>query len=210
VAVDGRRPFERLCNRYVIFIETRVLSYLRGHIDSSAESDDLVAKQFGQDVIDSLSVLEAVVPTLHQDLWPKLAEIFPMMTLALQSRYAIIRQSAARCFATVCDVMTSEAMRYVIENVVPLLGDPLVLSNRQGAAELIYRLSFPCLPVLTVADVLVDIVQKLDIKALPYVIFLVVPVLGRMSDSDDDIRSTATNTFASLVKMVPLEVSLLC
>ena len=44
-------------------------------------------------------------------------------------------------------------------------------------------------------------------KALPYVIFLVVPVLGRMSDSDDAIRSTATNTFASLVKMVPLEVS---
>lgn len=51
-----------------------------------------------------------------------------------------------------------------------------------------------------------DIVQRLDIKALPYVIFMVVPVLGRMSDSDDDIRSTATNTFAALVKMVPLEV----
>lgn len=51
--------------------------------------------------------------------------------------------------------------------------------------------------------------QKLDIKALPYVIFMIVPVLGRMSDSDDDIRSTATNTFASLVKMVPLEVSAL-
>ena len=53
-----------------------------------------------------------------------------------------------------------------------------------------------------------DIVQKLDIKALPYVIFMIVPVLGRMSDSDDDIRSTATNTFASLVKMVPLEAGL--
>lgn len=52
-----------------------------------------------------------------------------------------------------------------------------------------------------------DIIQKLDIKALPYVIFLVVPVLGRMSDSNDAIRATATNTFASLVKMVPLEVS---
>ena len=57
-------------------------------------------------------------------------------------------------------------------------------------------------------DITADIVQELDIKALPYVIFLVVPVLGRMSDPDDDIRSTATNTFASLVKMVPLEVSL--
>ena len=167
-----------------------------------------MSKQFGQDVIDSLSVLEAVTPTLHQDLWPRLAEIFPMMTLALQSRYAIIRQSAARSFATVCDVMTSEAMRYVIENVMPLLGDPLVLFNRQGAAELIYRQSIPFLSFLLCAHVVVDIVQKLDIKALPYVIFLVVPVLGRMSDSDDEIRSTATNTFASLVKMVPLEVCL--
>ena len=45
-------------------------------------------------------------------------------------------------------------------------------------------------------------------KALPYVIFMVVPVLGRMSDPDDDVRATATNTFASLVKMVPLEAGL--
>ena len=52
-----------------------------------------------------------------------------------------------------------------------------------------------------------DIVQLLDTKALPYIIFLVVPVLGRMSDPDDDLRFLATNTFASLVKMVPLEVS---
>ena len=52
----------------------------------------------------------------------------------------------------------------------------------------------------------IDVVQELDIKALPYVIFLIVPTLGRMSDADDDVRTTATNTFASLVKMVPLEV----
>ncbi|KAF7359286.1 TBP associated factor [Mycena sanguinolenta] len=159
--------------------------------DSPGESDDRIQKQFGQDVIDSLSVLDAVAPTFHPDLWPKLAETFPMMHTALTSRFAIIRQCAARCFATLCDVMTSEAMRYVIENIVPLLGDPLVLANRQGATELMYH-----------------VVQRLDIKALPYVIFMVVPVLGRMSDQDDDIRSTATNTFASLVKMVPLEAGL--
>ncbi|KAJ7349156.1 SNF2 superfamily chromatin remodeling protein [Mycena albidolilacea] len=159
--------------------------------DSPGDSDDRIQKQFGQDVIDSLSVLDAVAPTFHPDLWPKLAETFPMMHIALTSRFAIIRQCAARCFATLCDVMTSEAMRYVIENIVPLLGDPLVLANRQGATELMYH-----------------VVQRLDIKALPYVIFMVVPVLGRMSDLDDDIRSTATNTFASLVKMVPLEAGL--
>lgn len=52
-----------------------------------------------------------------------------------------------------------------------------------------------------------DLVGLLDVKILPYVIFLVVPVLGRMSDPDDDVRLVATNTFASLIKLVPLEVS---
>lgn len=99
----------------------------------------LIEKQYGQDVIDSLSVLEAIAPTFHQDLYPKLVETFPMLDLALRSRLAIIRQSAARCFATICDVMTLDAMRYVVEHLVPLLGDPLALTNRQGATELIYR-----------------------------------------------------------------------
>ncbi|KAL0580433.1 TATA-binding protein-associated factor mot1 [Marasmius crinis-equi] len=158
---------------------------------SPEESDPLIEKRYGQDVIDSLSVLEAVVPTLHQSLWSKVTETFPMLLLALRSKFAIIRQCAARCFATICDIMTAEAMRFVIEEVVPLLGDAINMANRQGATELVYH-----------------IVQRLDMKALPYVIFLVVPVLGRMSDADDDIRSTATNTFASLVKMVPLEAGL--
>ncbi|KAK0210306.1 SNF2 superfamily chromatin remodeling protein [Desarmillaria ectypa] len=159
--------------------------------ETPMECDTSIEKHFGQDVIDSLSVLEAIVPALHEDIWPRLTELFPKILLALRSRFAIIRQTSVKCFATICDVMTPEAMRYVIENVVPLLGDPLSLSNRQGATELIFH-----------------IVRKLDIKALPYVIFLVVPILGRMSDSDNDIRSTATNTFASLVKMVPLEAGL--
>ncbi|CAK5279450.1 unnamed protein product [Mycena citricolor] len=158
---------------------------------STEEADTLMAKKYGQDVIDSLSVLEAVGPTLHPELWFKLVGTFPMMQTALQSKYAIIRKSAARCFATLCDVIIGDAMRYVIEKVIPLLGDPLVLAHRQGATELLYH-----------------VVQRLDIKALPYVIFLIVPILGRMSDSNDDIRSLATNTFASLVKMVPLEAGL--
>ena len=96
-------------------------------------------QQHGQDAIDSLSVLDAVVPTFHEDVWPKFHELFPMVGLALRSRFSIIRQCAARCFATMCDVMTAAAMRYVIEKVVPYLGDSLNLTNRQGATELVYR-----------------------------------------------------------------------
>jgi hypothetical protein len=75
------------------------------------------------------------------------------------------------------------------------------------------RIQCVCLPsddYYLLVPCLTDVVQRLDHKALPYVIFLVVPVLGRMSDPDDDIRATATNTFASLVKMVPLEVRRCC
>ena len=43
---------------------------------------------------------------------------------------------------------------------------------------------------------------------LPYVLFMIVPVLGRMSDPDESMRLLATRTFATLVKLVPLEVSL--
>ncbi|KIY43333.1 hypothetical protein FISHEDRAFT_67850 [Fistulina hepatica ATCC 64428] len=162
-----------------------------GLLNNVQKCDSLLESQFGQDVIDSLSVLEAVVPTLHEDLWPKLIELFPKMHLSLRSRFAIIRQLTANCFATICDVMPAQAMLFVVENVIPMLGDPLSLHNRQGAIELIYH-----------------IVGRLDVKALPYVLFMIVPVLGRMSDSDDEVRSTATNTFASLVKMVPLEAGL--
>lgn len=103
--------------------------------------DSVIEKTSGQDVIDSLSVLDAVVPTFHEDTWSQFHELFPMIGLALRSRFAIIRQCAAKCFATICNSMTVAAMRYVIEQVVPYLGDSVNLHYRQGATELIYRKS---------------------------------------------------------------------
>lgn len=65
-----------------------------------------------------------------------------MLLMVLRSRYAIIRRAAARCFATVCDVVTTPAMRYVVEHALEFLGDPVILSNRQGITELLYRECF--------------------------------------------------------------------
>ncbi|KAF8520167.1 SNF2 chromatin remodeling protein [Hysterangium stoloniferum] len=160
-------------------------------VPDNADDEMQGQTQKGQDVIDNLVILDAITPTFHEQLWPRLYDLFPHLVLALRSRFAVVRQLAAQAFGTICDVSTSQAMRYVIDHVIGLMGDPVSLTNRQGAIELIYH-----------------IVRKLDLKALPYVIFMVVPVLGRMSDQNDDIRATATNTFASLVKMVPLEAGL--
>lgn len=42
--------------------------------------------------------------------------------------------------------------------------------------------------------------------AVPYVVLLVVPVLGRMSDQCEDVRLMATYCFATLIRLMPLEV----
>jgi TATA-binding protein-associated factor len=140
VAIDGWGCPHCLFDRYAyrILLMCHLISC---SIDTPDSADDLINRQHGQDVIDSLSVLEAVVPTLHQELWPNLRELFPMIAMALRSRFAIIRQSAARCFAAICDVMTVDAMRFVIETILPFLGDTLVNPNRQGATELVFSTS---------------------------------------------------------------------
>jgi TATA-binding protein-associated factor len=82
-------------------------------------------------------------------------------------------------------------MRVVVDDIVPLVGAADRVHSRQGAVEAIHH-----------------IIKLLDIKALPYVLFLIVPVLGRMSDSDESVRLLSTSTFAALVKMVPLEAGI--
>ena len=49
----------------------------------------------------------------------------------------------------------------------------------------------------------------MGLDALCYVVLLLMPVLGRMSDQDQDVRLMASRCFASLVTLMPLEVRLL-
>lgn len=102
--------------------------------------------------------------------------------------------------------MCDEGMRLVVDVVVPLVGDAQRVASRQGAVEAIHRELLSILPFHS-AD-LADLINVLEIKALPYVLFLIVPILGRMSDPEESVRLLSTSTFASLVKMVPLEVGL--
>ncbi|EST08987.1 SNF2-related [Kalmanozyma brasiliensis GHG001] len=160
---------------------------------TAAEADALIAKQddLGQSILDACAVLDVNMPSLKGTLGDKVIELLPALTLAIQSDFAVIRSAAAKCFAVVASCITEVALKHVVEQVVPLVGDAASITNRQGAVELVYHT-----------------VQQLDLKILPYVIFLIVPVLGRMSDNDEKVRLVATNTFASLVKMVPLEAGL--
>ncbi|KAH9873083.1 hypothetical protein J1614_005480 [Plenodomus biglobosus] len=143
---------------------------------------------FGQEVVDALSTLRALVGKLHPDVRIFVKDLLPLIARALQSRLYVLRYVAAKCFATICSVMPIEGVTMLVESVLPTISDGGNVHGRQGAIECIYHL-----------------IHVMEDAILPYVIFLITPVLGRMSDSDNDVRLLATTSFATLVKLVPLE-----
>jgi TATA-binding protein-associated factor len=148
-------------------------------------------QQTGQAAIDGMSVLRALTPTLDRRLHSFVISLTPLIIKALHSELSVFRYMAAKCLATICSVITVEGMTMLVEKVLPSISNPLDLNFRQGAIEVIYHL-----------------IHVMGDNILPYVIFLIVPVLGRMSDSDNDIRLIATTSFATLVKLVPLEAGI--
>ncbi|KAG0310055.1 TATA-binding protein-associated factor mot1 [Dissophora globulifera] len=143
------------------------------------------------DIIDALEMIKTLVPHLHPDLYPSIEQLMPHIATALLSPLTIVRHAAAKCLAVICNVITVAGMHLVIDRVVPYLGDTANVIRRQGAVEMIN-----------------EVVQTMDAKILPYVVFLIVPVLGRMSDPDEPTRLVSTNCFAQLIKLVPLEAGI--
>lgn len=148
-------------------------------------------QEYGQAAIDSLSVIRALVPKMHPELYSFITNLLPTIVEALHSKLSVFRYMAAKCLATVCSVITLEGMTFLVDRILPSISNPVDLNFRQGAIEAIYHL-----------------INVMSDRILPYVIFLIVPVLGRMSDSNSDVRLLATTSFATLVKLVPLEAGI--
>lgn len=159
-------------------------------IDQFNESNQqALDNQTGQTIVDSLGILRAIFPFMHEKLrTEEVVPRFPVLIKFLRSEFSVFRYSTARTFADFAKTSNISVMTFIIREVLPLLNNAGSTIDRQGATELIYHLS-----------------TSLGTEILPYVIFLIVPLLGRMSDSDTDVRSLATTTFASIIKLVPLE-----
>lgn len=65
---------------------------------------------------------------------------------------------------------------------------------------------FLCCILLSLTKTPAGVMEQLDVDIVPYIVLLVVPVLGRMSDPSDSIRFMATQCFATLIRLLPLEV----
>lgn len=141
-----------------------------------------------QALADSLHIIQIVAKYIDVKLQPKLMELFPQIVQCLTCPLKLIRHLASKSIASMAQFLQYPAMLGIIDLVIPLVGHFGNDIDRQGSVEALYH-----------------VVEQLGDDLLPYLIFLMAPLLGRMSDSNEDVRFIATNAFAQLVKLAPLE-----
>ncbi|KAH8236804.1 hypothetical protein KR026_011206 [Drosophila bipectinata] len=140
------------------------------------------------ELISSLQLIETAAPHLHVALHPQMFALLPSLAFIVRHPLKSVRHMAARCIAVLAEIDACQTMQFVVQELLPQLGKIEHLIERQGALEAIER-----------------VVSRLQIKVVPYIVLLVVPLLGAMSDPDESVRLLSTHCFANLVQLMPLD-----
>ncbi|XP_068152549.1 TATA-binding protein-associated factor 172 [Drosophila tropicalis] len=140
------------------------------------------------ELISSLQLIETAAPHLHRALHKELFTLLPHLGFIVRHPLKALRHMAARCIAVLAEIDPCETMQFVVQHLVPLLSKIEKLIERQGAVEAIER-----------------VVSRLQIQVVPYIVVLVVPLLGTMSDPAESVRLMATQCFANLIQLMPLD-----
>lgn len=141
-----------------------------------------------QELVISLQLLEIIGPYFHTSLHPEMVSILPHLCCCLDIPYSAVRHMVARCLGMLSKVITLATMQTVLNKILGKLGATDNDIPRQGTVEALY-----C------------IINKMNLDIVPYIVLLVVPMLGRMSDQNENVRLMATHCFASLIRLMPLE-----
>ncbi|KAM8852198.1 TATA-binding protein-associated factor 172 [Synchiropus picturatus] len=144
-----------------------------------------------QELVNSLQVLEIMAGAMDRELKPLLLQHLPHLFTCLQHPYTAVRHMAARCVGVLSKIATLETMSNFLECVLPWLAAIDDCTKQEGAIE-----------------ALACVMEQLEVGIVPYIVLLVVPVLGRMSDPSDSIRFMATQCFATLIRLLPLEAGI--
>ncbi|XP_012515118.1 PREDICTED: TATA-binding protein-associated factor 172 [Propithecus coquereli] len=144
-----------------------------------------------QELVNSLQVFETAAASMDSELHPLLVQHLPHLYMCLQYPSTAVRHMAARCVGVMSKIATMETMNIFLEKVLPWLGAIDDNVKQEGAIE-----------------ALACVMEQLDVGIVPYIVLLVVPVLGRMSDQTDSVRFMATQCFATLIRLMPLEAGI--
>ncbi|XP_066457101.1 TATA-binding protein-associated factor 172 isoform X2 [Eleutherodactylus coqui] len=148
-------------------------------------------EEHAQELVYSLQVFEVTASSMDPSLHPLLLQHLPHLFTCLQHPYTSVRHMASRCVGVMSRIATMETMNGFLEKVLPWLGAIDDNTKQEGAIE-----------------ALACVMEQLDVGIVPYIVLLVVPVLGRMSDQTDSVRFMATQCFATLIRLMPLEAGI--
>ncbi|XP_076043200.1 histone acetyltransferase 1 isoform X2 [Oratosquilla oratoria] len=152
-----------------------------------SQGQELV-EEMGVESIHWLQLLEVMIPYLAPELINKMnSKLIPLATW-LDHPYTAVRHMTARVFGTLATVLTDTVMAHTIDRVVPLVEAATSDRKRQGAVECVNA-----------------VIESLGFDIVPYIVLLIVPLLGRMSDQNSPVRLMATQCFAMLIRLMPLE-----
>eukprot|EP00026_Physarum_polycephalum_P000188 Phypoly_transcript_00188.p1 GENE.Phypoly_transcript_00188~~Phypoly_transcript_00188.p1 ORF type:complete len:1137 (+),score=241.31 Phypoly_transcript_00188:2692-6102(+) len=141
-----------------------------------------------QQLVDSLQLLRSILPALDASLRQRMETLFKPLIHTVRHPAQAAQEMGGRTLATLCKVHTLMTMQAVITDLLPLLGDTKSVNNRFGAALALHY-----------------IIEELGNEVLPYIVLMIIPILGCMSDQDTRVRKTVTGCFATLLKLMPLE-----
>ncbi|XP_073411973.1 TATA-binding protein-associated factor 172 [Dendrobates tinctorius] len=167
---------------------------LRNHINVDNFDGKLLLEkgdEHAQELVNSLQVFEITASSMDSSLHPVLLQHLPHLFTSLQHPYTSVRHMASRCVGVMSRIATMETMNGFLEKVLPWLSAIDDNTKQEGAIE-----------------ALACVMEQLDVGIVPYIVLLVVPVLGRMSDQTDSVRFMATQCFATLIRLMPLEAGI--
>jgi len=141
-----------------------------------------------QQAVGSLAVLAVLCPALHPVLHPRLTALLPLILGLACHGLTAVRYGAGAGLAVLAATLPGQVLEGVVDTLLPALQPARPLPCRQGAVEAVHLLA-----------------DRLQLDIVPYIVLLLVPVLGAMSDPDRQVRLLATNTFAGLVRLLPLD-----
>ncbi|XP_013143480.1 PREDICTED: TATA-binding protein-associated factor 172 [Papilio polytes] len=141
-----------------------------------------------EEVISRLQVVEAVGGRVGGALWPRLLRGVPACAALCRALYTALRHMAARALAALAARDPHAVMQELVNELISALDDVRNERVRCGAAEALARL-----------------VDALQLHVVPYIVLLVIPLLGRMSDHCEAVRTMSTRCFATLIQLMPLD-----
>eukprot|EP01130_Rhizamoeba_saxonica_P006254 TRINITY_DN2491_c0_g1_i1.p1 TRINITY_DN2491_c0_g1~~TRINITY_DN2491_c0_g1_i1.p1 ORF type:complete len:933 (-),score=166.71 TRINITY_DN2491_c0_g1_i1:826-3399(-) len=151
------------------------------------QSDDLE-----NDLIDSVHILTGISQYLDfsLDYANTLLDLFPYILNLVYDYYEnnVLVELVSKCISSYCLTEYKDYfMEIVLSEIIPILEHDNDHVRLAGSI------------------IMIELIKSLDVKILPYLILLLVPIMGRMCDYNFEVREKVTYSFGSLLKLLPLE-----